>query len=210
MNLPDTLTLLEWSATATTALSVWLAARRHIATWPIGIVGCLLYGALFMGTQLYADATLQVFFVVTSVTGWWQWRRDALSAAESATDTAAVPARAPLRWKQWTLLLAGGVAVTLLYGTLLLHWTDAFSPFWDSAVLTTSVVAQVLLMQGRRETWLFWIVVNTLSVPLYLNRGLDVTAGLYALFWLNAWHGWWHWGHQATKVVGPRPSAQPA
>jgi nicotinamide mononucleotide transporter len=202
MNPTDTFTLLEWSATATTALSVWLAARRHIATWPIGIVGCLLYGALFMGTQLYADATLQVFFTVTGVIGWRQWRRDALSA----TATASVPPHAPLRRMQWTLLLAGGMAVTLLYGVLLLHWTDAFAPFWDSAVLTTSVVAQVLLMQGRRETWLFWIVVNTLSVPLYLSRGLDVTAGLYALFWLNAWHGWWHWRRRPTQA----PAVDPA
>lgn len=205
MNAPDTLTLLEWSATATMALSVWLAARRHIATWPIGILGCLLYGALFMATQLYADATLQAFFIVTSAIGWWQWRRDA-QAVMAATAT---PARAPLRWPHWVLLLAGGVVVTLGYGALLLHWTDAFAPFWDAAVLTTSVVAQVLLMQGRRETWLFWIVVNTLSVPLYLSRGLDVTAGLYALFWLNAWHGWWHWGRRASSAAH-RPTAQPA
>lgn len=205
MNLPDSLTLLEWSATATTALSVWFAARRHIATWPTGIVGCLLYGALFSATQLYADATLQAFFVVTSAIGWWQWRR----AAQAAT-AAVAPSRSPLRPAHWVLLLVGGVAVTLAYGALLWHWTDAFSPFWDSAVLTTSVVAQVLLMQGRRETWLFWIVVNTLSVPLYLCRGLDVTAGLYALFWLNAWHGWRHWGRQATATAAERPAAQPA
>lgn len=203
MNAPATLTLLEWSATATMALSVWLAARRHIATWPLGILGCLLYGALFMATQLYADATLQVFFIVTSAIGWWQWRRDA-QAVMVATATPA-----PLRWLHWVLLLAGGVVVTLGYGALLLHWTDAFAPFWDAAVLTTSVVAQVLLMQGRRETWLFWIVVNTLSVPLYLSRGLDVTAGLYALFWLNAWHGWWHWGRRASAAAH-RPAAQPA
>lgn len=206
MNLPDPLTLLEWAATATTALSVWLAARRHIATWPTGIVGCLLYGALFASTQLYADATLQAFFVATSAIGWWQWRR----AAQATTASTATPARDPLRPAHWALLLVGGVAVTLAYGALLLYWTDAFAPFWDSAVLTTSVVAQVLLMQGRRETWLFWIVVNTLSVPLYLSRGLDVTAGLYALFWLNAWHGWWHWGRQAKGAVAEQPSAQPA
>jgi nicotinamide mononucleotide transporter len=204
MNLPDNLTLLEWSATATNSLSVWLAARRHVATWPTGIVGCLLYGALFSATQLYADATLQAFFVVTSAIGWWQWRR----AAHTATSVTATPTRASLRPAHWALLLVGGVAVTLAYGALLLLWTDAFAPFWDSAVLTTSVVAQVLLMQGRRETWLFWIVVNTLSVPLYLSRGLDVTAGLYALFWLNAWHGWWHWGRQTTATAAERPAAQ--
>lgn len=199
MNMPDILSLLEWSATATTALSVWLAARRHIATWPIGIVGCALFAALFGASQLYADATLQVFFIATSAMGWWQWHR-AIQPKNSL-------APAPMRLSAWILLLVAGVIVTLAYGSLLVHWTDAFAPFWDSAVLTTSVVAQVLLMQGRRETWPVWIVVNTLSVPLYLSRGLDVTAGLYALFWLNAWHGWWHWRRlqMAQSPRGPSP-----
>lgn len=70
------------------------------------------------GHQLYADATLQVFFIVTSVIGWWQWRRD----AQAAIAVASKPARAPLRWPHWALLLAGGVVVTLGYGALLLHW----------------------------------------------------------------------------------------
>lgn len=195
MTLPDPLTLLEWAATATLALSVWLAARRHIATWPMGIVGCGLYGALFALTQLYADATLQAFFIVTSAIGWRQWR-----LAAQQVDRAAP---APLRLKAWGLLLAIAVIVTLAYGSLLHHWTDAFAPFWDSAVLTTSVAAQVLLMQGRRETWPLWIAVNTLSVPLYLSRGLDVTAGLYALFWLNAWYGWWNWRRQQVALAEP-------
>jgi nicotinamide mononucleotide transporter len=201
MNLPNTLTLLEWSATATMALSVWLAARRHIATWPIGIAGCVLYGWLFASTQLYADATLQAFFIVTSVIGWTQWRRAACLPWR--------PVPAPLSGKTWVLLASTGVVVTLAYGGLLLHWTDAFAPFWDSAVLTTSVAAQLLLMQGRRETWPLWILVNTLSVPLYLSRGLDVTAGLYAIFWLNAWYGWWHWRRLHTAQAAPS-SAEPA
>lgn len=181
----SSLLILEWSATVTTALCVWLAARRNIATWPIGIVGCVLYGALFYANQLYADATLQVFFMVTGVIGWQQWR---------ATGGPALTAsRPPIAPRQWLAVVTVGVLVTAAYGSLLHTWTDAYAPFWDSAVLTLSVIAQVLLMQGRRETWPVWILVNTLSVPLFLSRGLDVTAGLYAIFWLNAWYGWWQW-----------------
>lgn len=187
---------LEWSATVSMALSVWLAARRHIATWPIGIVACVLFGALFFQSQLYADTTLQVFFIVTSVIGWRQWHSRA-----PMKDLADLR---PLRWSNWCVLLLVGALVTLLYGAILWRWTDAFAPFWDSSVLITSVVAQVLLMQGRRETWPIWIVVNTLSVPLYLSRGLDVTAGLYAFFWLNAWYGWWQWGRIS---IGPKQHA---
>lgn len=190
MSWPDSLALLEWSATLTTALCVVLAARRHIATWPVGIVGSALYMRLFHDTQLYADATLQLFFIGTGLWGWRAWLRQAHANANAAHTPHAAPRLKP---GQWLMLLALGLGVTLAYGALLAHWTQAYAPFWDSAVLATSVIAQWLLMQGRRETWPCWILVNTLSVPLYLSRGLHITAVLYALLWLNAWHGWWVW-----------------
>ena len=185
---PDTLALLEWSATLMTALCVLLAARRHIATWPVGIVGSALYMRLFHDTQLYADATLQVFFIGTGLWGWRAWLRQAPTSPNHASTAAP-----RLTLQHGLMLLALGLGVTLAYGALLAHWTQAYAPFWDSAVLSTSVIAQWLLMQGRRETWPCWILVNTLSVPLYLSRGLHITAVLYALLWLNAWHGWWVW-----------------
>ncbi len=202
MNQPDAMAWLEWSATAFTAWSVWLAARRHLATWPVGIVGCLLFGTLFYRTQLFADAMLQAFFIVTSLIGWWQWRR--LNAAPACV------ARVALRWPAWAGLVLIGVVVTLVYGALLAHWTQAFAPFWDSAVMIASVIAQVLLMQRRRETWPWWLLVNTLSVPLFLSRGLHLTAVLYTLFWVNAWYGWWRWHQlQLKTTLHADPAAEP-
>lgn len=187
---------LEWAANALMAASVWLAARGRTATWPVGIVGCVLFGWLFVGARLYADATLQAFFIGTSLWGWRQWHR----AGGPADLAPAAGAQAPRLSTGMlvSLVLAAG-AVTLGYGAALKHWTDAFAPYWDSAVLGTSVVAQLLLMRGHPHTWPAWIVVNTLSVPLYLQRDLHVTAALYAAFWLNAWHGWWHWRRLAAR-----------
>jgi nicotinamide mononucleotide transporter len=202
MNQTQALVWLEWSATAFTALSVWLAARCHITTWPVGIIGSLLFGVLFYRTQLYADATLQAFFIVTSLIGWWQWHR--LDAAFAPMAREAMPRHA------WELLVLIGVAVTLAYGALLAHWTQAFAPFWDSAVMIASVIAQVLLMQRRRETWPWWLLVNTLSVPLFLSRGLHVTAVLYTLFWFNAWYGWWRWHRWQLKTALPDGAGAPA
>jgi nicotinamide mononucleotide transporter len=184
MNL-QSITPLEWCANAITALSVFLAAFGHILTWPLGIVGSLLFGALFYEARLYADVTLQVFFVATSLIGWQQWRQSGGPVGATA--------RKALNTRALAMMLALACVVTLAYGALLQHWTQAFAPFWDSAILTTSVVAQVLLMRGHAATWPAWLLVNTLSVPLYLQRELHVTAALYTCFWLNAWWGWWRW-----------------
>lgn len=185
---------LEWWANGITALSVFLAAAGHILTWPVGIIGSVLFGALFFEARLYADLTLQAFFIGTSLLGWRQWQR--------AGGPAQCAAQHALAAQSLALMSLTAVAVALAYGTLLRYWTDAFAPFWDSAVLMGSVLAQILLMRGHHQTWPAWLVVNTLSVPLYLQRELPVTALLYALFWFNAWWGWWRWKRLSPNGAG--------
>lgn len=188
----QTVSPLEWWANGITALSVFLAAAGHILTWPIGIVGSVLFGALFLEAHLYADFTLQGFFIVTSLIGWHQWRK-----AGGPSQAARVH---PL--SGWRLIGMSLMAITvaIAYGGILHYWTDAFAPFWDSAILMGSVLAQILLMRGHHQTWPAWLVVNTLSVPLYLQRQLPITALLYTLFWFNACWGWWRW-HRLSRIT---------
>jgi nicotinamide mononucleotide transporter len=86
-----------------------------------------------------------------------------------------------------------GARVTAGYGWLLHRFTNAYAPFWDSAVLAFSVIAQCLLMDRRVENWWFWLLVNTISVPLFFSRSLHVTAVLYAVYWVNAVISLRHW-----------------
>lgn len=175
---------LEIAANAVTAASILLAARNTIHTWWTGIVGCLLFAALFWTARLYADVVLQVFFVVTSAYGWWHWAHGAAGHALRIRSTGV------------GILATAGTAAVLVaagYGALLHRFTDAYAPFADSAILAFSVLAQVLLMQRRAATWPFWIVVNTIAVPVYASRGLHLTAVLYGAYWCNAWFGWWRW-----------------
>ncbi len=181
------MTALEIAANAVATLSIALAARNSLHTWWTGIVGSVFFGVLFMQSQLYADATLQVFFIATSAWGWRHW--------QAGNHGKAAPVRRTPRRALAALALAA-LAVTAAYGSLLKHWTDAYAPFTDSAVLAFSVVAQLLLMQRRVETWPTWLLVNTLSVPLFASRGLHLTAVLYAVYWCNAWYGWWRWRQQ--------------
>jgi len=94
------------------------------------------------------------------------------------------------------------MVATVGYGTLLHRFTDAYAPFVDSSVLAFSVIAQILLMQRRLESWLFWLLVNTIAVPLYASRDLHLTAVLYAAYWCNAVVSWWHWRRLVRERVG--------
>lgn len=178
------MTWLEIAANAVITVSILLAARNSVHTWWTGVVGCCLFGVLFWQVQLYAEVLLQVFFVATSLYGWWHWTHGLAGHA------------VPVRRIAMRALLGLGIAAalaTLTYGVLLHRFTDAYAPFADSAVLAFSVLAQLLLMRRRIETWPVWLVVNTIAVPLYASRGLELTAILYTAYWLNAWRGWWLW-----------------
>lgn len=182
----------ELAANAFVAAAILLAGRNNIHTWWIGIVGCTLFGWVFYHTRLYADVTLQVFFVVTSLYGWWKWLHGNHGR------------ELPVRFSPAHLVVAWGFAasaVALGYGYLLLRFTDAYAPFLDSVVLAFSVLGQLLMMERRVENWWAWLLVNTIAVPLYASRGLYVTSGLYVVFWINAVVSLITWRRLALRVV---------
>ncbi|MCL4160051.1 UNVERIFIED_CONTAM: hypothetical protein GTU68_055702, partial [Idotea baltica] len=146
---------LEIAANIVTALAIFLAGRNNIHTWWIGIIGCVLFGALFYQSQLYADMTLQAFFVVTGAIGWRRW-----STGRGGEKFPISHAHAP------TLMLSiiGGLFVGGLYALLLDRFTDAYAPGWDSLLLVGSVIGQLLLMNRKIENWGFWLLVNTIAV----------------------------------------------
>lgn len=168
---------LEIVANLVNAVSIILAGRNSIHTWWTGILGGLLFGVMFFEAKLYADVTLQLFFIITSISGWWHWR--------FGRKGSEVPVRRSRPMNVLLLSLAALLAA-LAYGWLLHRFTDAYAPYIDSLVLAFSVLGQFLLMGRRIETWWCWLVVNTISVPLYCSRGLYLTAALYACFWVNA------------------------
>ncbi len=206
MNLPETLreTLrhppwLELLANTVNLTSIVLATRNSLHTWWTGILGCVLFSWLFFSTQLYADATLQGFFIATSVLGWWHWLHHGGTRVDRAI-TRTVGA-------ELACILPLGALAALGYGWLLHRFTDAFSPFIDSTVLALSVSAQLLLMRRKLETWVFWFAVNSLAVPLFASRGLWLTAFFYGLFWLNSPLGFLRWHREMRNGRIFLPSA---
>lgn len=184
---------LEWAANLFSAACILLAGRNNINTWWTGIVGCSLFGVLFYQSNLYADVALQVFFVFTGVFGWVQWLKgnhgDALPITHAAMKTI-------------LMIVPVAILATAAYGAMLHHYTKAYAPFIDSAVLVFSVVAQLLLMRRKVENWPFWILVNTIAVPLYASRELYLTAFLYGVYWVNAIVSWYWWRRLAGNRAG--------
>jgi nicotinamide mononucleotide transporter len=163
-------------------VSVIFAARNNVNTWWTGIIGCILFAVLFYQYNLYADVTLMIFFIVTSIYGWAYWGSKKVLHPIQRTPP-----------QSFFFFVGSAVLATFAYGWILYTSTDAYAPYIDSIILMFSVLAQFLLMKRRIETWICWLIVDTVAVPLYFSRELYLTAFVYGLFWCNAWYGLHSW-----------------
>jgi nicotinamide mononucleotide transporter len=176
---------LEIAANAVNLGSIFFATRNSIHTWWSGILGCALFGGLFYTHQLYADFTLQLFFIGSSALGWWHWLHHRGNRVERPITRTS--------FREFSVALAFAVLTVFGYGLLLHRFTDAYAPFMDATVLALSVAGQILLVRRKLETWVFWLLANTIAVPLFASRELWITAFFYTLFWINAPLGFFRW-----------------
>lgn len=193
----------------TGAACVILAGRRSVWTFPVGIANTALFLWLFTDARLYADAGLQVVFMVLGVTGWIGWlrARGAEAAAHLERDEAFV-VRAPRR--AWPVVALVGVAGTAGVAWLLTEHTNSTSQLPDAATTVGSLIAQFMLNRRWVESWLVWIAVDVAYVGLYISRDLHITALLYAGFVGVCAVSWWSWRRLPSAPDGVGASADDA
>ena len=166
-------------------LSVYLTVRRSIWCWPAGIVSVLAFMLLFYEIKLYADMCLQVFFLVTSVQGWYLWLHD-------GDQRTPLPITRLTRG-QVVVLSVALVACVSAVGYVFDTYTDAHIPFWDASTSGLSVLAQLLLVRKKLESWYLWVAVDLLSIGIYAYKQVYLTASLYVLFLVLATMGLIAW-----------------
>ena len=177
-------TWLEAVSFVTGAVCVWLTVRESVWNFPIGMANVAAFALVFVDARLYADAGLQIVFFVLGGIGWYLWLFGGTGRTTlRITRTPAARGRNV------------GLAVAALWLGLwaLLRTTGDAAPLWDALTTAISLGAQWLLDRKHLENWLLWIAVDVIYVPLYLYKGLYLTAALYAVFLCMASIGWLRW-----------------
>lgn len=162
----------ELAGFVTGVVGVYLVAVEHIINWPVGLANVAIYGWVFFRSQLYADMTLQFFFFALGVQGWLSWARGGLDKTPLNISR--------IKPAHFMMILGAQIAGTAIYYPIIKHFNGA-APFIDSSLTVASIIAQVLLNFKKLENWIIWIVVDVIYIPLYISRGLQATAVLYAL-----------------------------
>jgi nicotinamide mononucleotide transporter len=190
-------TWLEVAAFVTGLATVWLTKIRHIWNWPVSLGNVACFMVLFYEARLYADALLQIGFALLGIVGWWQWVRAARSDSAHGVPVTRTTARE-------TLISLSISAAAIGAGSWILRtWTDSPVPVADTTLLVLSLLATWWQAMRRLESWIMWILVDIVSVPLYWHRSLPLTAVLYIVFLLICISGYVDWRRAWQRRNGP-------
>jgi nicotinamide mononucleotide transporter len=175
---------LEAASFVTGAVCVWLTVRESVWNFPVGLANVATFGVVFFRARLFADAALQAVYFVLGAVGWWTW----VYGGEHRT---------PLRVTRASGRELSVVGVAMAAATLgiwqLLQPYGGSASFWDALTTSLSLGSQWLLNRKKLESWIGWIAVDVIYVPLYLWKQLYLTAVLYALFLVLAVMGYRAW-----------------
>ncbi|WP_229076235.1 nicotinamide riboside transporter PnuC [Actinoplanes sp. DH11] len=155
-------------------LNVGLLVRQHILNWPLGILNVLLLMVVFWSAGLYADAGLQVVYVLLGLYGWWAW-------LHGGRDRSRLVVRHTTR-PEWLGLALAGLVLTGGLWLFLDRLTGSTVPLADALTTALSLLATYGQTRKLVESWWIWIAADLIYIPLYGHKGLWLTAILYVAF----------------------------
>ena len=176
---------LEITAVIFAILYLILAVKQNILCWMAGIISSVLYFFIMQKAGLYMEAYLQVFYVVMGIYGWSQWRVSNASNPSFIVNT----------WSKYQHMIAISIilALSLLSGFFLERYTDAALPFLDALVSWGAVVATYMVAKKLLENWIYWFVIDATSIFLFIERGLWLSAILFATYLAIIFIGYQSW-----------------
>ena len=159
-----------------------LAVKQNILCWPAGILSSFLYLFIMYSAGLYMEAYLQIFYIFMGVYGWSQWKS---KQPEFIVNNWSVFSH----FKAISLILL----LTLLSGYLLDRHTEAALPFLDALTTWGAIIATYMVAKKLIENWIYWFVIDSISIFLFISRDLNLTALLFAGYLIIICFGYRSW-----------------
>lgn len=200
------MSFIELIATMTGGIAVWLSAKENVWSWIIGLFNVILAFLMFFQIQLYPDMFLQVFFFITNIIGFWQWKFPKQSEANAQHELKITK----LSVRHFSILSAIGVLGTLIMGGFsanlheiapkLFSLPSAF-PYMDSFTTVMSIVATFMLIRKKVEAWWIWLVVDIIATYMYYIKDVKLYSLLYFVFVIIAAFGAIEWTKRYRKQM---------
>jgi nicotinamide mononucleotide transporter len=189
-NILDT-TVLEIIAVFFGLLSVWYAKKADVKVYPTGIISVVIYVYICVGVKLYADMGINFVYFIMSIYGWYAWTKKDKSK-KFLPISFCTKKEHLFNLGMFVFFLAA-----LIY--VLSNYTDSNVPYWDSLTTAIFIVGMWLMARKKVENWIFWIVGDAISIPLYFYKGLVLTSFQFTVFLVIAVLGYIEWKQKVME-----------
>ena len=188
--------LIEIIAILSGITSVWFSRKENIWVYPTGLIGTILYVYISFKGELYGEASVNLYYTIMSLYGWYNWlRRD-----EQKTLVVHITHSSK---KEWWMEITFFLVLYLLIYLCLTYIQHAFSPGaipWADALASASAFTGMWLMTRKKvNSWIWWIITNICSIPLYHTKGYTLTSWYYFILLILAVMGWIEWRKKANE-----------
>jgi nicotinamide mononucleotide transporter len=185
---------LELIAIASGIISVWFSKKENTWVFPTGLLNTIIYVYLSFQSDLFGEALVNFYYTIMSLYGWYNWLR------KDRNNIKIVKVKFSSR-REWTeQVLFFSVVFFALFASLIYikgEFAPGAIPWADALASATAFTAMWLMARKKVESWIWWIMTNVASIPLYFVKGLQYTSGYYAILLVLAVAGWSDWRKRA-------------
>lgn len=187
-------TLPEWFGVFFSVFQVLLARKNNSNNYLFGIAGVSLTLYVMITSKLYAEFTLNLYYLIMSIYGWLYWKFGKRKSETVISETT----------KNEKLITVGIVIGTFsLFWFFLTHFTDSDVPIWDSLVSAFAWAGMWLMARRKIENWILLNLSNIIAIPLLIHKDLYLYAVLTAFLFIVAISGYLEW----RKIINKRENA---
>lgn len=175
------------------AYVIW-ASVGSIWCWPAAFISTAIYTYIFYDVSLLMDSALSVYYLVMAVYGYWVWQKDKTDNKQHE-PISIVTWHASFHLKACTIL----AIISLVLGFIMANYTSADFPYLDTLTTVFAIFATYLVTQKVLENWLYWLVIDAVSIYLYIEKDLIPTVVLFCIYIVIATWGYFKWRSMLMK-----------
>ena len=183
-------TLLEYIAVVAGIISVWYSKKENVLVYPTGLVNTIIYIYISFNGYLLGEATVNFYYTIMSIIGWYMWAKKDKSH-ETILHITASNAK---EWaQQITFFLVFYTTIFLALTFFKKMFFDGVIPWADAFASATAFTAMWLMVKKKLESWYWWMATNIASIPLYFVKHLVFTSFYYVVLLVMAVFGLISW-----------------
>jgi nicotinamide mononucleotide transporter len=184
----------EMLAVFLSVIYVLLAIKQNLWAWVAAFFSTLIYSILFFDASLLMDSALNIFYLVMAIYGWYSWKYGNVKVENEELNISAYGIRRNIK------IIAFLILISVILGYIMANYTSADFAYLDTFTTVFAVFATYMLTKKVLENWIYWIVIDAVSIYIYVQKGFYLTVVLFAIYTVLACIAYIKWKNEYKNL----------